>query len=70
MNAFTCITCVDDELSWLKCPGLTQTLAAHAYAAGVSDLRLADHNSNRAAGNVATILLDVHQVLTDLLRNK
>lgn len=66
----TCISSVDDELRGLKGPGLAQALPAHTHAAGVADLRLADHHSDGAAGNMATILLDVHKVLPNLFRHK
>lgn len=67
---FTSVTSVDDELGGLKCPGLAQALATHTHAAGISNFRLADHNSDGTTGNMATVLLDVHQVLSDLLGNK
>lgn len=66
----TCISSVDDELRGLKGPGLAQALPAHTHAAGVADLRLADHHGDGAAGNMATVLLDVHKVLPNLFRHK
>lgn len=66
----TCFASVDDELSRLEGPGLAQALATNTYTAGITDLRLIDHDRYGAARNMAAVLLDVHQMLSDLLRNE
>lgn len=67
---FTCFTRVDDKLCRLEGSGFAQALTAHTHSAGIADLRLADHHRYGAAGDMATVLLDVHQVLASLLRNE
>lgn len=62
----TCISSIDDEVSRLKRTSFAQSLAGHSYPTGVCDLGLLDHDRNGAAGNMATVFLDVDEVLARL----
>lgn len=65
MYPLTCFSSVDDEFGRLKRASLAQALAGHAHTAGITDLRLVDHDRDWAAGNMASILFNVNKVLAN-----
>lgn len=62
-----CITGVNDKLCRLKGVAFVEAPARDPHAAGIPDLRLADHHWDGAARHMLAILLHMHQVLACLL---
>lgn len=69
-SVLTSISRVYDKISHLERVSFHQARTKDFHPAGVSDLRLHHHDGDGAVGNVASVLLNADQVLSDLSGNE
>lgn len=66
-SGLTCVPGVDDELGHLEGVSLHQPLTVNLHLAGISDLRLSDHDLERTVRNMFPVLLHAHRVFSNFL---